>query len=409
MPYRLATPAMIRDYSFLIVPCQVSPVRIDISETIRYCQKWVWYNFLDIHEQSNLERHLAANPISWLLGLFSLDIGIDLGTANTLVNVRGKGIVINEPSWVVINKRTKETIAVGATAKEMVGRTPSNYVAIRPLRDGVISEFEITKSMLEYFIGKVHQQTIVPMPRPRVAVGIPSGATEVEKRAVYDAAMAAGAREAYLIEEPRAAALGAGLPVNEVKGTMIVDIGGGTTEVAVISMGGVAVSRSLRVAGDELDVDIVQYIRNKYNLLIGERMAEQTKMTIGSAYPLQSEQTMTIRGRNLVTGLPGTIEVSSIEIREALSASVQVIVDTLKDALDEVPPELVSDLLDTGVCLAGGGAQLLGLVPRLREELNLRVWVADDPLTCVARGAGMVLENLNAYEKFLVSLDRIRS
>lgn len=352
---------------------------------------------------------MAANPISWLLGLFSLDIGIDLGTANTLVNVRGKGIVINEPSWVVINKRTKETIAVGAPAKEMVGRTPSNYVAIRPLRDGVISEFEITKSMLEYFIGKVHQQTIVPMPRPRVAVGIPSGATEVEKRAVYDAAMAAGAREAYLIEEPRAAALGAGLPVNEVKGTMIVDIGGGTTEVAVISMGGVAVSRSLRVAGDELDVDIVQYIRNKYNLLIGERMAEQTKIAIGSAYPLQTEQTMTIRGRNLVTGLPGTIEVSSIEIREAISSSVQVIVDTLKDALDEVPPELVSDLLDTGVCLAGGGAQLLGLVPRLREDLNLRVWVADDPLTCVARGAGMVLENLSTYEKFLVSLDRIRS
>ncbi|MRR31869.1 rod shape-determining protein, partial [bacterium] len=329
--------------------------------------------------------------------------------ANTLVNVRGKGIVINEPSWVVINKRTKETIAVGAAAKEMVGRTPANYVAIRPLRDGVISEFEITKSMLEYFIGKVHQQTIVPMPRPRVAVGIPSGATEVEKRAVYDAAMAAGAREAYLIEEPRAAALGAGLPVNEVKGTMVVDIGGGTTEVAVISMGGVAVSRSLRVAGDELDVDIVQYIRNKYNLLIGERMAEQTKIAIGSAYPLQTEQTMTVRGRNLVTGLPGTIEVSSVEIREAISSSVQVIVDTLKDALDEVPPELVSDLLDTGVCLAGGGAQLLGLVPRLREELNLRVWIADDPLTCVARGAGMVLENLNAYEKFLVSLDRIRS
>jgi len=352
---------------------------------------------------------LAANPISWLLGLFSLDIGIDLGTANTLVNVRGKGIVINEPSWVVINKRTKETEYVGMTAKEMVGRTPANYVAIRPLRDGVISEFEITKSMLEYFIGKVHQQTIVPMPRPRVAVGIPSGATAVEKRAVYDAAMAAGAREAYLIEEPRAAALGAGLPINDVKGTMIVDIGGGTTEVAVISMGGVAVSRSLRVAGDELDVDIVQYVRNKYNLLIGERMAEQTKIAIGSAYPLQTEQTMTVRGRNLVTGLPGTIEVSSVEIREAISASVQVIVDTLKDALDEVPPELVSDLLDTGVCLAGGGSQLLGLVPRLREELNLRVWIADDPMTCVARGAGMLLENLNEYGKFIVSLDRVHS
>lgn len=352
---------------------------------------------------------MAANLLSWLMGFFSLDIGIDLGTANTLVNVKGKGIVINEPSWVVVNKRTKETIAVGAAAKEMVGRTPANYVAIRPLRDGVISEFEITKSMLEYFIGKVHQQTIVPMPRPRVAIGIPSGATEVEKRAVYDAAMAAGAREAYLIEEPRAAALGAGLPVNEVKGQMIVDIGGGTTEVAVISMGGVVISRSLRVAGDELDEDILQYVRKKYNLLIGERLAEQVKINIGSAYPLQTELTYTVRGRNLITGLPGSLEVSSVEIREALSNSIQVIIDTIKDALDEVPPELISDLLDTGICLAGGGAQILGLVPRLKDELNLRVWIADDPMTCVARGAGLVLENLAEHEKFLVSLDRNRT
>jgi rod shape-determining protein MreB len=343
------------------------------------------------------------------MGFFSLDIGIDLGTANTLVNVKGKGIVINEPSWVVINKKTRETIAVGAAAKEMVGRTPANYVAIRPLRDGVISEFEITKSMLEYFIGKVHQQTIVPMPRPRVAIGIPSGATEVEKRAVYDASMAAGARETYLIEEPRAAALGAGLPVNEVKGTMVVDIGGGTTEVAVISMGDVVISRSLRVAGDELDEDILQYIRKKYNLLIGERLAEQVKINIGSAYPLQTELTYTVRGRNLITGLPGSMEVSSVEIREALATSIQVIIDTIKDALDEVPPEIISDLLDSGVCLAGGGAQILGLVPRLKDELNLRVWIAEDPMTCVARGAGLVLENLAEHEKFLVSLDRNRT
>lgn len=343
------------------------------------------------------------------MGFFSLDIGIDLGTANTLVNVKGKGIVINEPSWVVVNKKTKETIAVGAAAKEMVGRTPANYVAIRPLRDGVISEFEITKSMLEYFIGKVHQQTVVPMPRPRVCVGIPSGATEVEKRAVYDAAMAAGARETYLIEEPRAAALGAGLPVNEVKGTMVVDIGGGTTEVAVISMGGVVISRSLRVAGDELDEDILQYIRKKYNLLIGERLAELVKINIGSAYPLQTELTYTVRGRNLITGLPGSMEVSSVEIREAISNSIQIIVDTIKDALDEVPPELISDLLDNGICLAGGGSQILGLVPRLKDELNLRVWIADDPMTCVARGAGLVLENLAAHEKFLVSMDRTRN
>ncbi len=352
---------------------------------------------------------MAFNPFSWLMGFFSLDIGIDLGTANTLVNVHGKGIVINEPSWVVINKRSRETIAVGYSAKEMVGRTPANYVAIRPLRDGVISEFEITKSMLEYFIGKVHQQAIVPMPRPRVCIGIPSGATEVEKRAVYDAAMAAGAREAYLIEEPRAAAIGAGLPINEVKGTMIVDIGGGTTEVAVISMGEIVISRSLRIAGDELDEDILQYIRKKYNLLIGERMAEQIKVAIGSAYPLQNELTITARGRNLITGLPGSIEVSSVEIREAMNPSIQIIVDTIKDALDEVPPELVSDLLDSGVCLAGGGSQILGLVPRLKDELNLRVWMADDPMTCVARGAGLVLENLGRYKRFLVGLERSAS
>lgn len=352
---------------------------------------------------------MAANLFSWLMGFFSLDIGIDLGTANTLVNVKGKGIVINEPSWVVVNKKTKETIAVGASAKEMVGRTPANFIAIRPLRDGVISEFEITKSMLEYFIGKVHQQTLVPMPRPRVCIGIPSGATEVEKRAVYDAAMAAGAREAYLIEEPRAAALGAGLPVNEIKGTMIVDIGGGTTEVAVISIGGVVISRSLRVAGDELDEDILQYIRKKYNLLIGDRLAEQVKINIGSAYPLQTELTYTVRGRNLITGLPASLEVSSVEIREAMANSVQVIVDTIKDALDEVPPELISDLLDNGICLAGGGSQILGLVPRLKDELNLRVWIADDPMTCVARGAGLVLEDLPAHERFLVGLDRARN
>ena len=352
---------------------------------------------------------MAANPLNWLMGFFSLDIGIDLGTANTLVNVRGKGIVINEPSWVVVNKRTHETIAVGSAAKEMVGRTPVNFTAIRPLRDGVISEFEITKAMLEYFIGKVHQQTIVPMPRPRVAIGIPSGATQVEKHAVYDAAMAAGAREVYLIEEPRAAALGAGLPVNDIKGTMIVDIGGGTTEMAVLSMGGVVVSRSLRVAGDELDEDIIQYLRKKYNLLIGERMAEQIKISAGSAYPLQTELTAIARGRNLVTGLPGSVEISSIEIRDAMSNSIQIIVDTIRDALDEVPPELVSDLLDNGVCLAGGGSQILGLVPRLRDELNLRVWIADDPMTCVARGTGIMLENLLLYEKFIVDLDQIHN
>jgi len=340
------------------------------------------------------------------MGLFSLDIGIDLGTANTLVNVRGKGIVINEPSWVAIDKKSRKPLAIGAAAKEMVGRTPTNVVAIRPLRDGVISEFEITQAMLGYFIGKAHQQSVVPMPRPRVVIGIPSGATEVEKRAVYDAAMAAGARETYLVEEPRAAALGAGLPISEVRGSMIVDIGGGTTEVAALSMGGIVVSRSLRVAGDEMDQDIIAYIRNKYNVLIGERMAEQVKIAIGSAYPLTSERTMTVRGRNLISGLPEAIEISSVEIREAISGSVQVIVDTIKDAIDEVPPEIIADLIETGVCLAGGGSQLQGLVERLSDDLKLRVWVAEDPMTCVARGAGMVLENMQLYQNLLVGLDR---
>ena len=305
------------------------------------------------------------NPIDAFLGLFSLDIGIDLGTANTLVYVRGKGIVINEPSWVAIERSNRKVLAIGAEAKEMVGRTPANIVAIRPLRDGVISEFDITEAMLDYFIKKAHSQLLLPFPRPRVVVGIPSGVTEVEKRAVYDAAISAGAREAFLIEEPMAAALGAGLPVTEAHGSMVVDIGGGTTEVGIFC-------RSIRVAGDEMDEDIMQYARQKYNLYIGERMAERTKISIGSAYPLPEETTMTLRGRNLVTGLPEAIEVSSIEIREALSGSVGIIVDVIRDTLDETPPELISDLMETGICLAGGSAQLKGLAERLTEEMNMR-------------------------------------
>jgi rod shape-determining protein MreB len=349
---------------------------------------------------------LAFNPLNWLMGFFSLDIGIDLGTANTLVNVRGKGIVINEPSWVAIEKRSRQPLAIGAEAKEMVGRTPANVIAVRPLRDGVISEFEITQAMLEYFIGKAHEQSIVPVPRPRVVIGIPSGVTEVEKRAVYDAAMSAGARESFLIEEPVAAALGAGLPVSEIIGSMIVDIGGGTSEVAIMSMGGVVVSRSLRVAGDEMDEDIVQYMRNKYNLSIGLRMAEQAKIAIGSAYHLPEEKTMTVRGRNLVTGLPEAVEVSSVEIREAIAGSVQTIIDTIKDALDDSPPEIVADLMETGVCLAGGGAQVGALDTRLTDELRVRVWVAEDPMSCVARGAGMILEDLDHLSTLLVGLER---
>lgn len=349
---------------------------------------------------------MTINPLNWLLGLFSLDIGIDLGTANTLVHVRGKGIVLNEPSWVAIEKRTKRPLYIGAEAKEMVGRTPANVVALRPLRNGVISEFDITEAMLEYFIGKAHEQSVAPVPRPRVVIGIPSGATEVERRAVFDATMAAGARETFLIEEPTAAALGANLPIGEIGGSMIVDIGGGTTEVAIYSLGGIVVSRSLRVAGDEMDQEVIAYVRNKYNLLIGERMAERAKLALGSAFPSKDERTMTLRGRNLVSGLPEAIEVSSIEIREAISGSVKVIIETLRDAIDETPPEIIADLMEVGICLAGGGSQLRGLDKRVSDELNMRVWVADDPMTCVARGAGLILDNLEANRRHLVTTAR---
>lgn len=345
------------------------------------------------------------NPLNALLGLFSLDIGIDLGTANTLVSVRGKGIIIDEPSWVAIEKKTRKVLAIGSEAKEMVGRTPTNIVAIRPLRDGVISDFEITEKMIHYFIGKVHDHVILPIPRPRVVVGIPNGCTEVEKRAAYDATISAGAREAYLIEEPMAAALGAGLPITEAMGSMIIDIGGGTTEVAVFALGGIVVSRSIRVAGDEMDEDIIQYARQKYNITIGERTAENIKIEIGSAYPLPEEKTTILRGRNLITGLPQEIEVSSIEIREALSGSLNIIVDTIKSALDETPPELVADLMEQGIALAGGVGQLRGLAERLTDETKMHVYVADDPMTCVARGAGLVLEDLDRLSKILTSLD----
>ena len=345
------------------------------------------------------------NPIDAFLGLFSLDVGIDLGTANTLVYVRGKGIVINEPSWVAIEQNSRKILAIGAEAKEMVGRTPANIVAIRPLRDGVISEFDVTEAMLDYFIKKAHSQLLLPFPRPRVVVGIPSGVTEVEKRAVYDAAISAGAREVFLIEEPMAAAIGAGMPVTEARGSMVVDVGGGTTEVGVFCLGGIVVSRSLRIAGDEMDEDIMQYARQKYNLYIGERMAERAKISVGSAYPLPEEMTMTLRGRNLVTGLPEAIEVSSIEIREALSGSVSIIVDLVRDALDETPPELIADLMETGICLAGGGSLLKGLAERISEETNMQAWVAQDSMTCVARGAGKVLEELDVLREVLVSTD----
>lgn len=349
------------------------------------------------------------SPLNALLGLFSRDMSIDLGTATILVLVHGQGIVIHEPSVVAIEKKTKRVLAVGAEAKEMIGRTPASIVAIRPLRDGVISDFDVTEKMLHYFINKAHEQTRMPLPRPRVVVGIPSGVTEVEKRAVHDAARSAGAREAYLIEEPMAAAIGADLPVAESVGSMIIDCGGGTTEVAVIALGGIVVNRSIRIAGDEMDEEIIQYARQKYNLLIGERMAERVKIAIGSACPLPEEKTMTIYGRNLITGLPQAIEVSSVEIREALTGPVNTIIATVKETIDETPPELVADLIERGIAMAGGASQLQGLAERLTQETKMRVYVADDPVTCVVRGGGAVLEHLDSLHKVLVSAQRRRA
>ena len=337
------------------------------------------------------------------LGMFSRDIGIDLGTANTLVHVRDRGIVISEPSVVAIDSRTRQVIAIGAEAKRMVGRTPASITAIRPLRDGVISDFDVTEQMIKYFVHRVHDRVGL-IPRPRMLLGIPSGVTEVEKRAVRDAALNAGARWARLIEEPMAAAIGAGLPVAEPSGSLIVDIGGGTTEVAVISLGGIVVSRSIRIGGDELDQDVIAYGRREYNLLVGERTAEDIKIAVGSAYPgLHDEQRVALRGRDLLTGLPRTVEITSDQVREAIAPSVTQIVDTIKDTIEDTPPELVADIMDQGIVLAGGGALLQGLDRRVQEATQMPVLVADDPLTCVARGTGRVLEELQVMERTLVS------
>ncbi len=337
------------------------------------------------------------------LGMFSRDIGIDLGTANTLVHVLGRGIVISEPSVVAIDARTKKVLAIGAEAKRMVGRTPASIIAVRPLRDGVISDFDVTEQMIKYFVHKVHDRVGL-IPRPRMLLGIPSGVTEVEKRAVRDAALNAGARWARLIEEPMAAAIGAGLPVAEPTGSLIVDIGGGTTEVAVISLGGIVVSRSIRVGGDELDQEIIAYGRREYNLLVGERTAEDLKIAIGSAYPGgHDDKRVTLRGRDLLTGLPRAVEISAEQVREALEGAVQQIVDTIKDTIEETPPELVADIMDQGIVLAGGGALLMGLDRRVAEATQMPVHIAEDPLTCVARGTGMVLEDLDVMERTLVS------
>ena len=344
------------------------------------------------------------NPINALLGLFSYDIGVDLGTANTLVMVKNRGIAIDEPSVVAIDRETRKVHAIGAEAKRMVGRTPARIVAVRPLRDGVISDFDTTERMLSYFIHKVHQQNGWMIPRPRVVVGIPSGVTEVERRAVHDASLNAGARECYLIDEPMAAAIGAGLPVMEPSGSMIVDIGGGTTEVAVISLGGIVASTSIRIAGDEMDQDIIRAIRTNHNLLIGERTAEQIKIEAGSAYPMREEHEVEVRGRDLVTGLPRGVTLTTIEIRDALSGSTGAIVEAVRRTVEQTPPELVADLIERGIALVGGGALLEGMDRRLAQETKFKVYVADDPLTCVVRGTGEVLEELDKLRTVLAHL-----
>lgn len=341
--------------------------------------------------------------INRVLGYFSHDIGIDLGTANTLVYVKGKGIVINEPSVVAINNKTQQILAIGEDARKMVGRTPANIVATRPLVDGVVSDFEVTEQMLRYFIEKVHKESFAFFPRPRVVIGIPSGVTEVEKRAVEDATTSAGARQAFLIEEPMAAAIGARLTVQDASGNMIVDIGGGTTEVAVISLGGVVSNKSIRVAGDELNEDIINFARDEFNLLLGEKTAEEIKIKIGSAFPLKEKLEIAMRGRDLVTGLPKTVVVSDDQIRQALSKSVQIIVDTIKTTIEETPPELVADIMDKGIILAGGGALLRGLDKLVKEQTKIPVYVADDPLTCVVRGTGLVLEDIESLKDVLVT------
>lgn len=339
-------------------------------------------------------------------GYWSRDIGIDLGTANTLVYVRGKGITINEPSIVAVNQKTGKVLAIGSEAKKMAGRTPGHIVVSRPLVSGVVSDFEVTEQMLKYFIDRVHQEIFTFLPRPRVVIGVPSGVTEVEKRAVEDATYNAGAREVYLIEEPMAAAIGSRLPIQEAVANVVVDIGGGTTEVAVISMGGVIASRSLRIAGDKLNEDIIRFLREEKNLLIGEPSAENLKITLGSAHPLQEEIEGRVRGRDLVSGLPKEIILTSEEVREALHKSIRSIVMAIKNTIEETPPELTADLVNRHVFLAGGGAMLRGLDKAIAYETKLFIEIVDDPLTAVARGCGFVLENIDQLKSILVSPDK---
>ncbi|MCL5289649.1 MAG: rod shape-determining protein [Firmicutes bacterium] len=335
------------------------------------------------------------------LGMFSKDLGIDLGTANSLVYLKGKGIVLREPSVVAIQRETGQVLAVGEEAKKMIGRTPGNIVAIRPMKDGVIADFDVTQSMIKYFINKALRGRSFIV-KPRVVVSVPSGVTAVEERAVREAALQAGAREAYLIEEPMAAAIGAGLPVHEPTGNMIVDIGGGTTEVAVISLGGIVTSKSIRIAGDEMDDAIIQHVKRTYNLMIGERTAEHIKNNIGTAYPLDIEEKEEIRGRDLVTGLPKTLQITSTEIYKALSEPVATILEAIKVTLEKTPPELAADIMDRGIVMAGGGSLLRGLDRLVSNQTGMPVHLAEEPLLAVAYGSGRVLENIDVLRRVLI-------
>lgn len=341
--------------------------------------------------------------MEWFYDRFSYDLGIDLGTANTLVHVRGVGIVIREPSVVAVNSQTGQVLAVGDEAKNMIGRTPSSIKAIRPLRDGVIADFDITEKMLRFFIKKAAKSQRGRFIPPRVIVGIPSGITEVEKRAVIDSASRAGARQVFLIEEPMAAAIGANLQVQEPHGSIIVDIGGGTTEVAVISLGGIVSSMSIKIAGDEFDEAIVNFAKQQFNLLIGERMAEKVKIEIGSAFPMKEEKSTLMRGRDLISGLPKTIRVTSVEVREALEDSIDALVKAVKDTLESTSPELSADIYDRGIVLAGGGALLMNLDKRISQATQIATFVAPDPLSCVAKGTQKVLENIGSLKGVLIA------
>lgn len=340
-----------------------------------------------------------------ILKLFAEDIAIDLGTANSRVYVRGRGIVITEPSVVAVNQKTGQILAIGEEAKKMVGRTPAYIVATRPLVSGVISDFEVTEQMLRYFIEKAHKKRFLLNPRPRVIVGIPCGVTEVERKAVCDATKNAGAKDVFIIEEPMAAALGARLPIQEAGGNFIVDIGGGTTDIAVISLGGIVISKTLRVAGDRLNQDVIQFAQDEYKLLIGERTAEIIKIGIGSAYPLKEKKQLPMRGRNLVTGLPEEILVSNEDIKTALEKSVKQIVKEIKTAVEETPPELLADIMVSGIQMVGGGSLLKGLATLIQKETKIPTKVIEDPTTAVVRGAGMVLENLDQLQEVLVEIE----